>query len=195
MRRAATQPLETGDMMVVTVQVPATSARELSVEVAGHEVTILGPAGFRHGLELSTAADAGRLHAALYLGSLELRAPRGVTTGSVARRTVQAKTFPKEHGRAGLAGFPHRSPRTRGQPRADVDRSSEGDRARNPGVGRKTERLRRTGADSDRIDRRPDHRGVTTDFCPGDQQRLRGASRCRRARGTPPSPESSTGPR
>ena len=44
----STELLETGDMMVVTVRVPTTSAERLSVEVAGHLVTIVGPAGFRH---------------------------------------------------------------------------------------------------------------------------------------------------
>jgi HSP20 family molecular chaperone IbpA len=86
------EPLETGDMMVVTVEAPTTSAQELSVEVAGHQVTILGPGGFRHALTLRAAADPARLHAALYRGFLELRAPRGVAEGTVVRRTVQVES-------------------------------------------------------------------------------------------------------
>jgi HSP20 family molecular chaperone IbpA len=83
--------VETGDMMVVTVRVPTTSAAELSVEVAGHEVTILGPTGFRHALTMPAAADVDRLHADLYQGILELRAPRGSGNADGRRRNVPVR--------------------------------------------------------------------------------------------------------
>ena len=83
--------LETGDMMVVTVRVPTTSAEELSVEVAGHEVTILGPTGFRHAFTMPAVADVDRLHADLYQGILEFRAPRGGGNGDGSRRTVPVR--------------------------------------------------------------------------------------------------------
>jgi HSP20 family molecular chaperone IbpA len=84
--------LETGDMMVVTVRVPTTSAEDLSVEVAGHEVTIHGPTEFRHALTMPAAADVDRLHADLYQGILELRAPRGDGSGA-RRRSVPVRTL------------------------------------------------------------------------------------------------------
>jgi len=87
------QLLETGDMMVVTVRVPTTSAEELSVEVAEHVVTIVGPGGFRHALSMPAVADIDRLHADLYQGILELRAPRGGGTGDGARRNVPVRTL------------------------------------------------------------------------------------------------------
>jgi HSP20 family molecular chaperone IbpA len=85
--------LETGDMMVVTVRVPTTSAEELSVEVAGHEVTILGPTGFRHRLTMPEVADLDRLHADLYQEILELRAPREDGNDGALRRTVPVRTL------------------------------------------------------------------------------------------------------
>lgn len=82
------QPLETSDMMVVTVRVPTTIADELSVAAVGHRVTIRGPAGFRHDLLMPEAADVDRLHAGLFRDVLELRAPRGPSPGDTMRRLV-----------------------------------------------------------------------------------------------------------
>jgi HSP20 family molecular chaperone IbpA len=70
-------PLETGDMMVVTVRVPTTSAADLSITVADSEVRVLGPDGFRHEVTLPEA-DLERLQAQLYRGILELRAPHSI---------------------------------------------------------------------------------------------------------------------
>jgi HSP20 family molecular chaperone IbpA len=70
-------PLETGDMMVVTVRVPPTSAADLSITVTGSEVRVLGPQGFRHEVMIP-AADLERLQAQLFRGILELRAPHTV---------------------------------------------------------------------------------------------------------------------
>jgi HSP20 family molecular chaperone IbpA len=89
----STELLETGDMMVVTVRVPTTSAEKLSVEVAGHLVTIVGPAGFRHALTMPAVADLDRLHADLYQGILELRAPRQDGNDGALRRTVPVRTL------------------------------------------------------------------------------------------------------
>ena len=75
----STELLETGDMMVVTVRVPTTSAERLSVEVAGHLVTIVGPAGFRH-----AADDAG--------GRRPRPAPRGPLPGDPRAPGPRAKT-------------------------------------------------------------------------------------------------------
>jgi HSP20 family molecular chaperone IbpA len=82
------QSLETNDMMVVTVHVPTTSAEELSVDAAGHRVTIRGPGDFRHALLMPEAADVDRLHAGLFCDILELRAPRGTSPGDAIRRLV-----------------------------------------------------------------------------------------------------------
>ena len=67
---------ETGDMLVVTLPVPTTDARELSVSIDGHVVRVLGPSGFRREVNLPEGADGGRLQAGLFAGILELRAPR-----------------------------------------------------------------------------------------------------------------------
>jgi hypothetical protein len=70
------QPLETGDMMVITVLVPTRLAAELSVTAAGDAIEIVGPDGFRHVVATPPNADVDRLHAELFRDILELRAPR-----------------------------------------------------------------------------------------------------------------------
>jgi HSP20 family molecular chaperone IbpA len=78
--------LETGDMMVVTVPVPTTSAEELSITAIGGIVRVIGPGEFRHEVTMADA-DLDRLHAQLYRDILELRAPHTVeqTKPPVAR--------------------------------------------------------------------------------------------------------------
>jgi hypothetical protein len=66
--------LETGDMMVVTVHLPTARADDLSVTAIGRLVRVLGPGGYRHEVTME-AADLERLHAQLFHGILELRAP------------------------------------------------------------------------------------------------------------------------
>jgi HSP20 family molecular chaperone IbpA len=68
--------VETGDMMVVTCHVPCTDLDRLSLSVADHTVSVAGPGGFRHELELPPESDMERLGVQLYKGILELRAPR-----------------------------------------------------------------------------------------------------------------------
>jgi HSP20 family molecular chaperone IbpA len=80
-----TTELETRHMLVVTVQVPAREAGELAVTVDGAVIRVIGPDGFRHELALPEGADAARLHAGLFHGILELRAPR--TVGSISMQT------------------------------------------------------------------------------------------------------------
>lgn len=87
-------PLETGDMMVVTVRVPATSARELTIIAVGNVVRVVGPADFRHEVRM-TNADLERLHAQLYRDILELRAPRAVepAPSATVARAVDIETL------------------------------------------------------------------------------------------------------
>jgi HSP20 family molecular chaperone IbpA len=84
-----TAELETAHMLVVTVRVPTREAGELAVTVDGAVIRVVGPDGFRHELALPEGADASRLHAGLFHGILELRAPR--TDGSVS---IQARAVP-----------------------------------------------------------------------------------------------------
>jgi HSP20 family molecular chaperone IbpA len=69
-------PLETNDMMVVTVSVPTLDSKQLTVRVEDGIVRIDGPDGFRRDVPLPPRADVDRLHAALFHDVLELRAPR-----------------------------------------------------------------------------------------------------------------------
>lgn len=85
-------PLETGDMMVVTVRVPTTCAADLSITVAGSEVRVLGPDGFRHEVKMPDA-DLERLQAQLYRGILELRAPHTVEPAPSGARGVRIETL------------------------------------------------------------------------------------------------------
>src|SRR5581483_7524256 len=76
-------------------------------------------------------------------------------------------------------------PLGRGEPRADVDRRREGDRARRARAGRQAARLRRPRAGPDRLARRPHDRGGARDERRGGQRALPHAGRRRRARGHP----------
>lgn len=68
--------VETGDMMVVTCHVPCSDLDQFSLSVAERTVSIAGPGGFRHELELPPESDIERLGVQLFKGILELRAPR-----------------------------------------------------------------------------------------------------------------------
>jgi HSP20 family molecular chaperone IbpA len=70
-------PPETGDMMVITIRVPTSSADDLAVTAIGRLVRVIGPDDFRHEVTMADA-DLDRLHAQLYRGILELRAPHTV---------------------------------------------------------------------------------------------------------------------
>ncbi len=72
----STALVETDDMMVLTCRVPCTNLDRLSLAVVDHTVSVVGPGGFRHELELPPEADMARLSVELYKGILELRAPR-----------------------------------------------------------------------------------------------------------------------
>jgi HSP20 family molecular chaperone IbpA len=86
-------PLETGDMMVVTVRVPTTSAEELSITAIGSAVRVIGPGDFRHQVTMADA-DLDRLQAQLYRGILELRAPRAAEpTKPAVARAVAVETL------------------------------------------------------------------------------------------------------
>lgn len=61
-------------MIVLTLAVPR---EELAVSVRHHTVTVEAAGGFHRELELADDADVEHLHAQLYDGTLELRAPRG----------------------------------------------------------------------------------------------------------------------
>jgi HSP20 family molecular chaperone IbpA len=85
---------ETGDMMVVTVRVPTTSAGDLAVRTTGRRVTVIGPGDFRHEVTMATA-DLDRLRAQLFRDILELRAPHAVEPRVPAvDRAVPVETLP-----------------------------------------------------------------------------------------------------
>ena len=65
--------------MVVTCRVPVGALEELELTSAGHTVSIAGPAGYRHELELPVAADMERLEVELHRHFLEIRAPLRMT--------------------------------------------------------------------------------------------------------------------
>jgi HSP20 family molecular chaperone IbpA len=81
-------PLETNDMLVVTVSVPTSDATQLAVQVDGDIVRVQGPDGFRRDVPLPAGADADRLHAGLFQDVLELRAPRTEAAPSSPARAV-----------------------------------------------------------------------------------------------------------
>ena len=70
--------VETDDMMVVTCRVPCTSLDRLSLSVTDHTVSVEGPGGFRHRLELPPESDMERLGVQIFKEILELRAPRAL---------------------------------------------------------------------------------------------------------------------
>jgi HSP20 family molecular chaperone IbpA len=79
-------PVETNDMMVVTVSVPTRDPTQIAVTVEGDVVRVQGPDGFLREVPLPAGADPDRLHAGLFHDVLELRAPRTDTaTFSPAR--------------------------------------------------------------------------------------------------------------
>jgi len=84
-------PLETGDMLVVTLPVPTTDAHELSLWIEGTVVQVLGPGGFRRKVTLPEGADGGRLQAGLFGDILELRAPRAARAPVLRRRTIEIR--------------------------------------------------------------------------------------------------------
>jgi HSP20 family molecular chaperone IbpA len=67
------------DTMVVTCEVPCERIDELELTVVGQTVSVAGPDGFRHELELPEDADMSALTVELFKGFLELRAPRRAT--------------------------------------------------------------------------------------------------------------------
>jgi HSP20 family molecular chaperone IbpA len=81
-------PLETNDMMVVTISVPTRDATQLAVRIEEDIVRVDGPHGFRHDVPLPAGADADRLHAGLFNDVLELRAPRANGAPSAPSRIV-----------------------------------------------------------------------------------------------------------
>jgi HSP20 family molecular chaperone IbpA len=83
-----TPNMETADMLVVTVQVPVSSAAELAVTLDGAVIRLAGPDGFVREVALPHGADPARLHAGLFHGILELRAPRTEGPATPATRAV-----------------------------------------------------------------------------------------------------------
>jgi HSP20 family molecular chaperone IbpA len=83
-----TGPLETNDMMVLTVRTPIRDSTQLTVRVENRIVCIEGPNGFRREVPLPAGADADRLHAGLFDDVLELRAPRTDATPSSSAHIV-----------------------------------------------------------------------------------------------------------
>jgi HSP20 family molecular chaperone IbpA len=81
-------PLETSDMLVVTVRVPTCDPDELAVSVEGDVICVQGPKGYWHEVPLPAGADADRLHADLFRDVLELRAPRESSAPSAVARSV-----------------------------------------------------------------------------------------------------------
>jgi HSP20 family molecular chaperone IbpA len=81
-------PLETNDMMVVTVRVPAVDAEQLVVSLDQGVIRVYGPDGFRHDVSLPSGADPDRLHADLFQDVLELRAPTTSRAPNVVTRSV-----------------------------------------------------------------------------------------------------------
>lgn len=64
---------------VVTCSVPVSDLDELELTHQDHTITVTGPNGFRHELELPGEADLARLEVELHKHFLELRAPLAVT--------------------------------------------------------------------------------------------------------------------
>ena len=83
-----TTNLETADMLVVTVRVPARTAADLSLTLDGGVIRVAGPDGFAREVALPRGADPARLHAGLFHSILELRAPRAVGTATPVTRVV-----------------------------------------------------------------------------------------------------------
>jgi hypothetical protein len=84
---------ETGDMMVTTVRVPTESADEIAVTAVGRLVRVIGPGGYRHEVTMADA-DLERLHAQLFHGILELRAPHTLEPPPPVPHAVPVDTLP-----------------------------------------------------------------------------------------------------
>jgi hypothetical protein len=61
--------------LVVTCRVPVGELDELELKAVDQKLAILGPAGYRHELELPAEADMERLEVELHKHFLEVRAP------------------------------------------------------------------------------------------------------------------------
>jgi HSP20 family molecular chaperone IbpA len=81
-------PLETNDMLVVTIRVPTRDPAQLAVRFEDGIVRVDGPDGFGRDVPLPAGADADRLHAGLFQDVLELRAPRADSARSSPARVV-----------------------------------------------------------------------------------------------------------
>jgi hypothetical protein len=60
---------------VVTCRVPVSDLDELDLRSQDHTVSVTGPNGYQHKLELPDEADLDRLEIELYKHFLELRVP------------------------------------------------------------------------------------------------------------------------
>ena len=65
--------------LVVTCRVPVGELDELELTPVDHTLTIVGPAGYKHELDLPAEADMERLEVDLHKHFLEVRAPLRVT--------------------------------------------------------------------------------------------------------------------
>ena len=83
--------VETGDMLVVTLRVPTTDARKLTVWIEGTVVHVLGPGEFRRQRNLPERADESRLQAGHFGDILELRAPRAARPPAIRHREVEVR--------------------------------------------------------------------------------------------------------
>ena len=63
------------ESLVVTCRVPVGDMAELELVSADHTLSIVGPAGYRHELDLPPEADMGQLEVELHKHFLEVRAP------------------------------------------------------------------------------------------------------------------------
>jgi len=61
--------------LVVTCRLPVGDLEELELTSLDHTLSIVGPAGYRHELELPVEADMERLEVDLHKHFLEIRAP------------------------------------------------------------------------------------------------------------------------
>jgi|SRR5690242_8620300 len=84
-------PLETDDMLVVTLRMPTDDVQQLAVSVCDGRIRVLGPNGFRRHVALPKGADADRLQAGLFFDVLELRAPRSAAARTMAERQVSVR--------------------------------------------------------------------------------------------------------
>lgn len=62
-------------VLVMTCRVPVSELHELELRSVDHTLSIVGPAGYMHELELPAQADMERLEVELHKHFLEVRAP------------------------------------------------------------------------------------------------------------------------